>query len=153
MVKAIRENLHYGAQLIKIVVDDQRYIYSVDDIKFMIAEAGRAGAKVAAHVWTREGAHNAAAAGVASMEHLNGVADEDLELAKKNGVTAVFTPFPPAALNGFRGDEEGARAEFQNGSGSAAGRHPHRDSHCVRIGCDLRVARQDARQHDDRLGG
>lgn len=28
MVKAIRENIHYGARVIKIVVDDQRYVYS-----------------------------------------------------------------------------------------------------------------------------
>ena len=34
--KAIRENIHYGARVIKIVVDDQRYIYSVDDIRFVI---------------------------------------------------------------------------------------------------------------------
>jgi len=68
MVKAIRQNAHYGATLIKIVVDDQRYIYSADDIKFMIDEAARAGLKLAAHCWTRAGAHNAAVAGVAAAE-------------------------------------------------------------------------------------
>ncbi|PYV23050.1 MAG: amidohydrolase, partial [Acidobacteria bacterium] len=47
--RAIRENIHYGAKVIKIVVDDQPYIYSVDDIKFIIEEAARAGLKVAAH--------------------------------------------------------------------------------------------------------
>ena len=52
MVKAIRENIHYGATVIKIVVDDQQYIYSVEDIKFMIDEAARAGVKLAAHCWT-----------------------------------------------------------------------------------------------------
>src|SRR4030095_6176324 len=46
MVKGIRENIHYGAGVIKIVVDDQRYIYSADDIRFMIAEAGRAGVQL-----------------------------------------------------------------------------------------------------------
>jgi imidazolonepropionase-like amidohydrolase len=112
MVKAIRENLHYGALVIKIVVDDQRYIYSSDDIKFMIDEAARGGAKLAAHVWTTQGAHNAAVAGVASMEHLNGVADVDLELAKKNGVTAVFTPFPLAALDMFRNEPGSGKEEF-----------------------------------------
>lgn len=65
MVKAIRENIHYGATVIKIVIDDQRYIYSTDDIRFMIDEAARAGLKLAAHAWTRQGAHNAAMAGVA----------------------------------------------------------------------------------------
>ena len=43
MRKAIRQNLHFGAKFIKIVVDDQRYIYSTDDIRFMIAEAHAAG--------------------------------------------------------------------------------------------------------------
>lgn len=111
MVKAIRENAHYGATVIKIVVDDQQYIYSTDDIRFMIAEAQRAGLKLAAHVWTAAGAHHAAEAGVASLEHLNGITDADLELAKRNGVTAVFTPFPEWVLREFRGPER-ARAEY-----------------------------------------
>src|SRR5467141_10579 len=64
MRKAIRQNLHFGAKFIKIVVDDQRYIYSTDDIRFMIAEAHAAGVKLAAHCWTHAGAHNAAEAGV-----------------------------------------------------------------------------------------
>ena len=54
--KAIRQNLHYGATVIKLVIDDQRYIYSVDDIKFAIEEAHAAGAKLAAHAWTAAGA-------------------------------------------------------------------------------------------------
>lgn len=94
MVKAIRENIHFGAGVIKIVVDDQDYIYSIDDIRFMKDEAMRAGRKLAAHAWTPQGAHHAAAAGVHSIEHLWTVRDEDLELAKENGVVAVFTPFP-----------------------------------------------------------
>lgn len=93
MVKGIRENIHYGARVIKIVVDDQRYIYSVDDIKFMIEEAARAGMKLAAHCWTRQGAHNAAAAGVASIEHGFDMTDEDLELAKRNNVVLVGTEY------------------------------------------------------------
>jgi imidazolonepropionase-like amidohydrolase len=93
MVKAIRQNIHYGARLIKIVVDDQRYIYSPDDIKFMIQEAGKAGMKLAAHAWTHPGAHNAAEAGVASIEHGFDMTDEDLELAKRNNVVLVGTEY------------------------------------------------------------
>jgi imidazolonepropionase-like amidohydrolase len=93
MVKAIRQNAHYGATVIKIVVDDQRYIYSADDIKFMIDEAARAGLKLAAHCWTRAGAHNAAVAGVASIEHGFDMTDEDLAIAKKNGVVLVGTDY------------------------------------------------------------
>ncbi|MEO8572935.1 MAG: amidohydrolase family protein [Pyrinomonadaceae bacterium] len=93
MVKAIRQNAHYGATVIKIVVDDQRYIYSAEDIKFMVDEAARAGLKLAAHCWTRAGAHNAALAGVTSIEHGFDMTDEDLAIAKKNGVVLVGTDY------------------------------------------------------------
>src|SRR5713226_6569435 len=93
MRKAIRQNIHFGATLIKIVVDDQDYIYSVDDIRFMISEAHASGLKLAAHCWTHPGAHNAAEAGVDSIEHGFRMTNEDLELAKKNNVTLVGTEF------------------------------------------------------------
>ncbi len=93
MVKAIRENIHYGATVIKIVVDDQQYIYSVEDIKFMIDEAARAGVKLAAHCWTLPGARNAALAGVASIEHGFDMTDEVLEISKRNNVVLVGTDY------------------------------------------------------------
>jgi imidazolonepropionase-like amidohydrolase len=102
MLKAIRENIHYGAKVIKIVVDDQKYIYSVEDIKFMVAEAHRDGLKLAAHCWTEAGAHNAAEAGVDSIEHGQMMTNEDLELAKKNHVVLVGTDFTKSAA-----EEEG----------------------------------------------
>jgi imidazolonepropionase-like amidohydrolase len=43
------------------------------------------------------------------MEHLNGISDEDLALAKRNGVVAVFTPFPASVLKSFRGEEAGQK--------------------------------------------
>ena len=103
MIKAIRENIHYGATVIKIVVDDQKYIYSADDIRFMVEEAHRDGLKLAAHCWTRAGAHNAAEAGVDSIEHGEMMTNEDLQLAKKNHVVLVGTDFSERAAreNGF----------------------------------------------------
>jgi imidazolonepropionase-like amidohydrolase len=93
MTKAVRENVHFGATVIKIVVDDQQYIYSTDDIIFLKNEAARAGLKLAAHAWTEPGAHNAAEAGVASIEHGFDMTDADLEIAKKNGVVLVGTEY------------------------------------------------------------
>jgi len=103
MIKAIRENIHYGATMIKIVVDDQKYIYSADDIRFMVEETHRAGLKLAAHCWTRAGAHNAAEAAVDSIEHGQMMTNEDLQLAKKNHVVLVGTDFTvlAARLSGF----------------------------------------------------
>src|SRR4029077_12221005 len=99
MRKAIRQNLHFGAKFIKIVVDDQRYIYSVDDIHFMVEEAHAAGVKLAAHCWTHAGARNAAEAGVDSIEHGFRMTDEDLQIAKKNIVTLVGTEFTEKMSN------------------------------------------------------
>jgi len=98
MKKAIRENIHFGAKVIKIVVDDQQYLYSVDDIKFIVAEAGSAGLKVAAHCMTEQGARNAAEGGVASIEHGFRMSDEALQIARRNNVVLVGTEFTePAA--------------------------------------------------------
>ena len=97
MRKAIRENIHFGARVIKIVVDDQRYIYSADDIRFMVAEAAAAGVKLAAHCVTEQGARNAAEGGVASIEHGFEMSDEVLQIAKKNNVVLVGTDFTEKA--------------------------------------------------------
>jgi len=93
LLKAIRENIYFGANVLKIVVDDQRYLYSVDDLMFIVSEAARAGVKVAAHTWTAAGAHNAVEAGVASIEHAQRITDEDLATAKRKGVILVGTDF------------------------------------------------------------
>lgn len=108
MLKAVRENAHYGARVIKIVVDDQRYIYTPDDIRFIKSEAARAGLKLAAHAWTRAGAHNAAEAGVSSIEHGFDMVDEDLALAKRNAVVLVGTEFLAV------GDTSAARGQWVN---------------------------------------
>jgi imidazolonepropionase-like amidohydrolase len=93
MIKAIRENIHYGATVIKIVVDDQPYIYTADDIAFMKDEVERAGLKLAAHAWTEQGAINAARAGVHSIEHGASMSDSALRLAKEHDVVLVGTEY------------------------------------------------------------
>ncbi len=98
MQKAVRENIYWGALVIKIVVDGQAYTYSADDIRFIVSEAARAGRKVAAHVQTERGARAAIEAGVASIEHGWVLTDEDLALAKKNNVVLVSTDFTVAEL-------------------------------------------------------
>jgi len=114
MKKAIRQNLHYGATVIKLVIDDQRYIYSVDDIKFAIEEAHAAGAKLAAHAWTAAGALNAAKAGVDSIEHAVAITDEALAIAKKNNVAITPIPFTErdAVLSGTPGGNKEANEQM-----------------------------------------
>jgi imidazolonepropionase-like amidohydrolase len=106
MRKAVRENIYWGARVIKIVVDGKRYAYSTDDIRFIVEEAANAGVKVAAHVQTERGARAAIEAGVASIEHGWVLTDEDLALAKQKHVVLVSTDFTITELiaNGMEPD-------------------------------------------------
>ncbi len=100
--KAVRENIHYGATVIKIIVDNQPYIYSVEDIAAFVDEAGDVGIKVAAHAYSPEAIHNAVVAGVASIEHGNNPSDETLALMKEKGTYLVGTDFPATRTSQVR---------------------------------------------------
>ena len=142
MVKAVRENVHFGATVIKIVVDDQQYIYSIEDIVFLKNEAARAGMKLAAHAWTEPGAHNAAEAGVASIEHGFDMTDADLEIAKKNGVVLVGTEYlangDTTAVPPPVGGPAGAGIQGGRDPGVRHRRHQPAARHHPRPGCDDR---------------
>jgi imidazolonepropionase-like amidohydrolase len=109
MRRAVRKNVLYGAKVIKIVIDDQPYLYSVEDVKTLVAEAARAGVKVAAHCATDRGARIAAEGGVASIEHGYDVSTETLELMKKRGVFLVGTDFTKTAAHEMGMDDYHAR--------------------------------------------
>lgn len=135
MRKAIRENAHFGARVIKIVVDDQRYIYSVDDIKYMIAEAAGAGLKLAAHCVTEQGARNAAEAGVASIEHGFEMSNEALELAKRNNVVLVNTDFTEKAWLAYELPADVAKRFYDRGVDRL--RRAHKIGVTLAFGSDL----------------
>lgn len=92
--KAVRQNIHYGANVIKLIVDNQPYFYSEDDIRAAVEEAGDVGLKVCTHATSDEGMRNAILAGVASIEHGTNPTDETLALMKERGVYLVGTDFP-----------------------------------------------------------
>jgi imidazolonepropionase-like amidohydrolase len=97
--KAVRENIHYGATVIKLVTDNQPYIYSVEDIRAAVDEAGEVGLKVAAHAYSNEAIHRAVLGGVASIEHGNNPTDETLQLMREKGTYLVGTDFPASATS------------------------------------------------------
>ena len=105
IVKAVRENVAFGAKVIKIAVDDQPYLYSVDDVKLFVKEAANAGVKVAAHCATDAGSKIAAEAGVASIEHAYRASNPTLELMKAKGVYLVGTDFTTQASREMGMDE------------------------------------------------
>jgi len=103
MIKAIRQNLHFGADLIKIVVDDYDYIYSTEMISFATEAVHRAGKKLAAHVSTNLGAKNAIEAGVNSLEHGWKLDADDLKAMKEKNIFLVGTDFPESYSGYFTG--------------------------------------------------
>jgi imidazolonepropionase-like amidohydrolase len=107
--KVIRENIYYGADWIKIVVDGQKYSYTYEDIAFIVSEAKKAGTKVMAHCQTPAGEYAAAKAGVASIEHAWTLPDSVAALMKKNNITLVSTDFTEGVLMGFGHPRERAR--------------------------------------------
>ena len=94
MVKAIRQNILFGARVIKICVDCKPYAYTADEIKFIIAEAAKAGLKVEGHVQTVNGARSAIEAGIWSIAHSSGLNDEMHKLMAQKGVWRAGTETP-----------------------------------------------------------
>lgn len=108
--KAIRENIFYGVDVIKIVVDSKRYKYSTEDIKFIVNEAKLAGLKVMAHCQTLDGLFSAVLGGVASVEHGWTIPDSIITLMKQKNIFLVSTDFPIKVLQAFGSEEENAKA-------------------------------------------
>jgi imidazolonepropionase-like amidohydrolase len=104
IVKAVRENLLFGARTIKICVDCKAWGYSVDDIKLFIAEAAKGGAKVDGHVQTTAGGQRAIDAGIHVISHGQQLTPEQHAQMAKKGIylASTDTPFTP-----YRGSEQG----------------------------------------------
>ncbi len=101
IIKAVRQNVLFGAKVIKIMVDSQPYPYTVEDMKLFIREAANAGGlKVAGHVQTEEGARRAIEAGIWSIEHDVALNDELHKLMAQKGIWRVGTETPYTEYSG-----------------------------------------------------
>jgi imidazolonepropionase-like amidohydrolase len=100
--RAVREQIYYGADLIKIYADfveagspnTKRQVHETltrEEIRAIVEEAHKGGHRVAAHAMTREGIRNAVECGVDSVEHGNDVDKETLSLMSRNGTFLVPT--------------------------------------------------------------
>jgi imidazolonepropionase-like amidohydrolase len=97
--KAVRENIFYGAKVIKLAIDNAPYVYSEEEIRAAVTEAHRSGLPVAVHVFGGAGADNAIRAGVDSIEHGFELTDEQLQTMKDKGIFLVGTDSPRAHLD------------------------------------------------------
>ena len=94
IVKAVRQNVLFGAKVIKICVDCKPYGYTVDEIRLFIREAAKAGMKVEGHVQTVNGARNAIEAGIWSIAHSTGLNEEMHTLMAQKGIWRAGTDTP-----------------------------------------------------------
>jgi len=100
--KAVREQIRFGADVIKIYADS-RYrhrladslvgsaTFTDEEMRAIVDEAGKVGIPVAAHAYTSAAAQRAILAGVRSIEHGLYLDDATFTLMKKNGVYWVPT--------------------------------------------------------------
>ncbi len=94
IVKAVRQNILFGAKVIKICVDCKPYGYTVDEIKLFVAEAAKAGMKVEGHCQTVDGARRAVEAGIWSIAHDSGMTPELHKLMAQKGTWRAGTETP-----------------------------------------------------------
>jgi len=92
--KAIRQNIYYGATVIKLVADNSAFHYSEDDIRAAVDEAHKAGLKVAVHVSGGQAAKDVINGGADSVEHGYFLDADLLKLMKEKGTWLVGTDFP-----------------------------------------------------------
>lgn len=100
--KAVREQISYGADWIKVYVDRGYFVrpgdvlddvptFTPEELAAIVDEAHREGHPVAAHAMGLHGVHNAVVAGVDSIEHGNYIAPEDLKMMAAKGIWYVPT--------------------------------------------------------------
>lgn len=100
--KAVREQISYGADWIKVYVDRGYFVrpdgvlddiptFTPEELAAMVDEAHREGHPIAAHAMGLHGVHNAVVAGVDSIEHGNYIAPEDLQMMVAKGIYYVPT--------------------------------------------------------------
>ena len=102
IVRAVRENMLFGARTIKLCIDCKPWGYSVDDIKLAISEAAKGGCKVEGHVQTAEGAQRAIDAGIHIIAHGNALTPEHHRQMAEKGIFLAGTDTP---LTKYRGTE------------------------------------------------
>jgi len=120
IVKAIRQNVLFGARVIKICVDCKPYGYTADEIRLIIRESAKSGMKVEGHVQTLAGARNAIDAGIWSIAHSTALNDEMHKLMAQKGIWRAGTETPqglaghPVTDAAYRRTVDGLKNAYDN---------------------------------------
>jgi len=120
--QVVRVNLSHGVDWIKTTsteraglpeTDPRKQLYTEDDVKVMVDEAGAKGIGVMAHAHGEEGALAAVKAGVRSIEHGTYLSEDALRLMKEKGTFFVPTYATVIDLVEPGGDYDDARLHLR----------------------------------------
>ncbi len=98
--RAVREALHEGADVIKVVVGDQPPRLGPDEVKAIVNEAHRSKIKVAVHASTADAIALAIEAGADSIEHAEEASDEQLRAMRDKAIFLGATEWTRQAFFG-----------------------------------------------------
>jgi len=148
--KAVREEIKYGSDWIKLLVtgayqsvgDDPRNVaFSPEELKAAVDEASRHNVPVAAHAHATEGIKQAVASGVRSIEHGTFIDDEGIKMMTERGTFLVPTIYVGdyyAEGDKLRAqDKEDDYVKNMRGKFLAAVNRAHKAGVKVAVGIDL----------------
>lgn len=92
--RAVRQALYDGAEVIKVIVNTDPRVLSLDELRAIVEEAHRAGKPVAVHAIGDVATRLAAEAGVNSIEHGYVIPDDVLKMMATKHIYLVPTDFP-----------------------------------------------------------
>lgn len=97
ILRAVRQNMLFGAKTIKICVDCKPWGYSVEDMQLVVREARKGGCLVDGHVQTPAGAQRAIDAGIDIVSHGHALSPEHHRQMAQKGIflAGTDTPFTP----------------------------------------------------------
>lgn len=148
--KAIREEIKYGSDWIKLLVtgayqsvgDDPRNVaFSPEELEAAVSEANRHNVPVAAHAHAADGIKQAVAAGVRSIEHGTFIDDDGIQMMAAKGTFLVPTIYVGDYYT--EGDKLRAQdkqddyATHQRGKFLAAVGRAHKQGVKIAVGVDL----------------
>jgi imidazolonepropionase-like amidohydrolase len=92
--RAVLEDLHSGATVIKVVADDGRRMLNLDTMRAIVDEAHKVNVKVASHASSTLGIQMSIEAGVDSIEHADGATEQQFQAMRAKGIFLVPTLWP-----------------------------------------------------------
>ena len=99
--RAVQQAFYDGADCIKVIVNTDARVVSLDEMKAIVEEAHRVHRKVAAHAIGDNATRIAAEAGVDSIEHAYVVPDDVLKMMATKKIFLVPTDYPEEIYSSF----------------------------------------------------